>query len=100
MTFLLLPHLQHLPLVLNPTFYLRVSLQAQNWLNLNLASEVRTVDVVLKTVSLIKRNSILHISFTPPSNIHATGPERSESWAVVTGLAIIRPHRSSQAKVH
>ena len=94
----------------------RLPLEAQKGLPLNLASEDPAIDSGLKAVSLLEWHSLLAHHTAPAASFegsillcndyrNASAPARSESWGVVdvqvdfTGLAIIRPHRSSQDRV-
>ena len=94
----------------NPIYDPRRSLETQKGLQSNLASEDPAVDSGLKAISLLERHSLLAHHTAPAASFegsillcndyrHASAPAR---WGVVdvqvdiTGLAIIRPHRSSQ----
>ena len=102
-----------------PTNDLRLSLETQNGLPLNPASEDPAVDSGLKAVSLFKRHGLLAYNITPPASLegsillcndyrHASPPAHSESRGVVdvqvdfTGIAIyarIAPYKTGYAGV-
>ena len=105
-----------LQLAPNPIYDLRHSLEAQKGLQLTMASEDPAIDSELKAVSLRQSHSIFAHNTAPAASFegsimlcndyrHASAPARSESWGVdevhvdFTGLAIIRPHRSSPDRV-
>ena len=76
-----------------------------------MASEDPAIDSGLKAVSLLKSHSLFARNTAPAVGFEGSillcnrAPARSENWGVVdvqvdsTGLAIIRPHRSSPDKV-
>ena len=83
---------------------------------MTLASEDPAIDSGLKAVSLLKGHSLFARNTAHAASLkesimlrndygHASATARSESWGVVdvqvdiTGLAIIRPHRSSPDRV-
>ena len=53
----------------NPTYDLRLSLETQKGLPLNLASEDPAVDSGLRAVSLLKRHSLLACNITPAASL-------------------------------